>query len=211
MGSNAWRIAFRISGWVVGALLVVLAVTGIALTFRYRPEQQWFGYANVQSLETSGPGLGLRWVHRMSGTFLFPAILAFVIAAIGLLVQRHRPVAIALPVVAGIGVVVAGITGYLLPWDVLAMTTVTTVGTNIRGYTDILGNNDVKYVLVGGTEVSASSFTRTYWLHAAVLPLCIIGLVVATFFAARRSGGSEEAVVGEVGAGPQGAELLPHE
>jgi quinol-cytochrome oxidoreductase complex cytochrome b subunit len=153
----------------------------------------------------------LRWFHRATSFLILPAMLAFVIAAIGLLVQRRRRIAIALPVIAVLGVVGAGITGCLLPWDQLSLNSVT-VGENIRGYIDILGNNDVNYVLVGNSEVSLSTFTRVYWLHAAVLPVIIVGLLLATSFATRGSAGrSEQPVVGEVGAGPQGAELLPNE
>ena len=42
-------------------------------------------------------------------------------------------------------------TGYLLPWDQLALWAVT-VGTNMIGYTPVFGR-DVRFVLLGGAEI----------------------------------------------------------
>ena len=44
-------------------------------------------------------------------------------------------------------------TGYLLPWDQLALWAVT-VGTNMMGYTPVLGTQ-VRFVLLGGKEIGS--------------------------------------------------------
>ena len=44
-------------------------------------------------------------------------------------------------------------TGYLLPWDQLALWAVT-VGTNMMGYTPVFGSQ-VRFVLLGGKEIGA--------------------------------------------------------
>ena len=54
-------------------------------------------------------------------------------------------------------------TGYLLPWDQLALWAVT-VGTNMMGYTPVFGSS-VKYVLLGSKEIGNDTLLRWYVLH----------------------------------------------
>ena len=46
-------------------------------------------------------------------------------------------------------------TGYLLPWDQLALWAVT-VGTNMMGYTPVFGDQ-VRFVLLGGVEIGTDT------------------------------------------------------
>ena len=46
-------------------------------------------------------------------------------------------------------------TGYLLPWDQLALWAVT-VGTNMMGYTPVFGE-EVRFVLLGGAEIGSET------------------------------------------------------
>jgi quinol-cytochrome oxidoreductase complex cytochrome b subunit len=74
-------------------------------------------------------------------------------------------------------------TGYLLPWDQLAFWAVT-VGTNLAGATPFFGhegpfasllgakiNNDIRFLLLGGTKVGQNALLRFYVLHCILLPL----------------------------------------
>ena len=54
-------------------------------------------------------------------------------------------------------------TGYLLPWDQLALWAVT-VGTNMMGYTPVFGSQ-VRFVLLGGVEIGSETLLRWYVLH----------------------------------------------
>ena len=54
-------------------------------------------------------------------------------------------------------------TGYLLPWDQLALWAVT-VGTNMMGYTPVFGSQ-VRFVLLGGVEIGGETLLRWYVLH----------------------------------------------
>ena len=60
-------------------------------------------------------------------------------------------------------------TGYLLPWDQLALWAVT-VGTNMMGYTPVFGSQ-VRFVLLGGAEIGTDTLLRWYVLHVLVLPV----------------------------------------
>jgi quinol-cytochrome oxidoreductase complex cytochrome b subunit len=84
-------------------------------------------------------------------------------------------------------------TGYLLPWDQLAFWAVT-VGTNLAGATPFIGhegpfasllgtkiNNDIRFLLLGGTKVGQNALLRFYVLHCILLPL-IAGLLMAVHF-----------------------------
>ena len=59
-------------------------------------------------------------------------------------------------------------TGYLLPWDQLALWAVT-VGTNMMGYTPVFGEQ-VRFVLLGGVEIGTDTLLRWYVLHVLLLP-----------------------------------------
>ena len=183
---RAWRVAIRVAGWVVVGLLVVLVATGIALTFRYRPDVS-SAYANVTSLEHRSV-FSARSVHRFAAVLLLPAVGCLTIACIGLFVVRHDHRWIALPLVAGALTVGAGISGYLLPWDQLALWRVS-VGTNMQGYMPILRGHDVKFVLIGAQEMSTATFSRWFWVHSVAVPVALVGVLLALGFAVRRGSG----------------------
>ena len=75
-------------------------------------------------------------------------------------------------------VVLAVLTGYLLPWDQLALWAVT-VGENLRGYLPLFGDR-VRFVLLGGAEVSPQ--TLLWWLLAhGLLAVLSTGLIIAAW------------------------------
>ena len=78
-------------------------------------------------------------------------------------------------------------TGYLLPWDQLALWAVT-VGTNMMGYTPVFGSS-VKYVLLGSGEISGDTLLRWYVLHVLMLPFVIVIFMAVHFWRVRKDGG----------------------
>ncbi|MEK7745770.1 MAG: cytochrome b N-terminal domain-containing protein, partial [Elusimicrobiota bacterium] len=89
-------------------------------------------------------------------------------------------------------------TGYLLPWDQLAIWAVT-VGTNMAGATPLVGNegpfagllgmrvnNDVRFALLGGTSVGENTLIRFYVLHCVVVPLIAGALMIVHFWRVRK-------------------------
>lgn len=78
-------------------------------------------------------------------------------------------------------------TGYLLPWDQLAIWAIT-VGSNMAKSTPVIGNLVAK-ALVGGYEVGATTLIRWYTLHVILLPLLAIVLMAMHFWRVRKDGG----------------------
>ena len=107
----------------------------------------------------------------------------------------------------GLGVIllvltlVLSFTGYLLPWDQLAYWAIT-VGTNMAASAPFIGHqgpfhellgmrvdNDLRYMLLGGTVVGQNALTRFYVLHCVALP-CIMSVLLAIhFWRVRKDGG----------------------
>ena len=98
-------------------------------------------------------------------------------------------------------------TGYLLPWDQLAMWAIT-VGSNMARATPFLGNegpgsallalgdirlvtnaSDARFGLLGGRFVGESALLRFYVLHCVGLPLIAGFLMAIHFWRIRRDGG----------------------
>jgi quinol-cytochrome oxidoreductase complex cytochrome b subunit len=164
--------------WAVIALVVVLAATGAYLAVAYRPSaaQAW------PSLPPTGsqvPALvaTARTVHRWCAWLVvLPALTLAAVALAEAMVRWHGPRprrsgALAGPAV-GAFVVVALISGLLLPWDQLALRAVT-VGTDLRGYTWLLGD-DVRFVLRDGAEWSVGTMRALFGVH-----VLLVGAVLA--------------------------------
>ena len=98
-------------------------------------------------------------------------------------------------------------TGYLLPWDQLAMWAVT-VGTNMARATPVMGHegpgaafikvgdeavvhsgSDVRFGLLGGRFVSPWTLLRFYVLHCVGFPLVVAFLISLHFWRVRKDGG----------------------
>ncbi len=182
---RSWRVALRVALCVVASLLVVLAVTGVILAFRYRPD-----VAQVYNAGGQVPGrsvLSARTLHRVATLLLLPAVVALVVAGVGCFVVRRQIAPSVLSVVPLFLTGAAGLTGIVLPWDQLALRRVT-VGVNYRGYGAILRGTDVKYVLIGNNEISTSTFAYTFWMHALLIPLgLVVVLVVLTVLMRQRA------------------------
>ncbi len=135
----------------------VLVATGIALFFLYRPtaQQAWNDLVTESYDWEARVALGLRLLHRLASWLAVPtAMAAGVVVAVGGWVSARRWRAGILG--AGIAMIalVASFTGFLLPWDQLALWAVR-VGTNTAGYRILFGDS-VRFVLVGGVEVSST-------------------------------------------------------
>lgn len=201
---RAWARATNIALCIVGVLLVFLLATGLVLTFNYRPRIT--GYANVRLIRSADSILSARNIHRWTARLFIPAGAFLGVASFALFIVRKRWISLSLPLFGGFLAVIAFVTGLLLPWDELALTRVT-VGSNIKGYTDILGGGDIKYVIVGRTEIEPGAFIAWFWTHiGATVAIVLVAALIAVF---TRRLPSEQALGGEVGAEPERAELLP--
>ena len=75
-----------------------------------------------------------------------------------------------------VGGVATGMTGLLLPWDQLALRAVK-IGTHFEGYT-FLFHSSVRFVLVGGAEVTPRTVAVWLVVHGLLLGPALTGLVV---------------------------------
>ena len=151
------------------ALCLVLLVTGIWLAFFYRPSPQGvFG----QPPPADGDQL-MRVVHRFSSAVLVP--LSIVAAVVHALARRRS-----WPAASAVFLLVLALssTGYLLPWEQLALYAVT-VGTNMRGLVTAAFDDQVKFVLIGSVEVGQDTLRRWFIVHAAVLPVLLAACLAA--------------------------------
>jgi cytochrome b6 len=98
-------------------------------------------------------------------------------------------------------------TGYLLPWDQLAIWAIT-VGSNMAAATPLIGiegpaagllkigdiqlvtsSNDARFALLGGRFVGAGALLRFYVLHCVGIPLVAAFLMAVHFWRVRKDGG----------------------
>ena len=175
------------AGWLLAAAaaqFTLLAVTGILLVLFYRPSasQAW----GVHQAHTPVTFAGVvRIAHRLASYLFGLTALALLTVTICLAVARSlRTRPHGLTVVAAVGAFVVGLgasfTGYLLPWDQLALRAVT-VGTNMMGFRPVLSGAPVQFVLVGGSAVSLPTFRHWFYVHTMALPLLAVALGVAIF------------------------------
>ncbi len=160
---------------VMGA---VLAVTGVWLTFNYRPSaaQAWSDVPDAD-IATDWP----RLVHQMATVVLVPLVVAFLV--VGAVASERWRSATALLVTT----LTLAYTGTLLPWDQLALWAVT-VGTNYQGMFGAAFDDDVRFVLLNGAEISQATLALWLVVHAAVLPVVFAGLLALAGCTRRPSG-----------------------
>lgn len=175
-----WVIAVRAALAIVAVLIVVLVVTGIMLVFQYHPTVlRVFGTPGVALHEPRA-----RTIHRLAARLMYPALGAVAIAAAGLALVRRRYARVAVPIVAGVALLAASISGYVLPWDQLSLRYVT-LGSSTNGYRMILFHDNVKYVLLGDREVGSGTIARWFWLHSVGITLVLVALLVVIAFQSR--------------------------
>jgi quinol-cytochrome oxidoreductase complex cytochrome b subunit len=175
------------AGGVTFFLFLVLTFTGLLLMFYYRPTVE-YAFVDILDLREQVPFGIMREVHRwgahamvisvwihmfrvfMTGSYKPPREFNWVIGVVLLLLT-----------------LLLSFTGYLLPWDQLALWAVT-VGTNMMGYTPVFGSQ-VRFVLLGGAEIGGPTLLRWYVLHVLMLPFVIVIFMAIHFWRVRKDGG----------------------
>jgi quinol-cytochrome oxidoreductase complex cytochrome b subunit len=169
-------------------LFIVLTVTGIFLMFFYRPTAA-SAWGTVQTLETAVTFGSLvrnmhRWAaHLMVLTVFLHMARVFYHGAY----KAPREFNWVIGVILLTLTLLLSFTGYLLPWDQLALWAVT-VGTNMMGYTPVFGSS-VKYVLLGSQNIGNDTLLRWYVLHVLLLPFVIVIFMAVHFWRVRKDGG----------------------
>ena len=169
-------------------LFILLTVTGIFLMFFYRPTAA-NAWQDIQTLQTSVTfGLLVRNMHRWGAHLMVLSVFLHMAR-----VFYHGAYKAPREFNWVIGVILLTLTlllsftGYLLPWDQLALWAVA-VGTNMMGYSPVIGSQ-VRFVLLGGVEIGAETLLRWYVLHVLLFPFVTVIFLAIHFWRVRKDGG----------------------
>lgn len=160
---------------MLGALVVttiVLLLTGIDLVLHYRP-------GNPGSLWIADA----REVHRLASRIAIQLLIGVVV--LSALVARERGLRLIALASAGLLLALAAsVTGYLLPWDQLAIHAFGEPHIG-DGYLAVFDSRATS-VLVGGVEVGLETFRRWFVVHTLVLPALGIAVSAIAWRSTRR-------------------------
>ncbi len=203
------RLSFT---WCMGGLTFFLflaeAISGVLLMFYYRPVPE-YAYTDIIGLRAHVTLGLLREIHRWGAHAMIISIWLHMMRVF--LTGSYKPPR---EFNWGVGVILLVITmllsftGYLLPWDQLAIWAIT-VGANMGKATPFVGmqgpfsdvlqlpggvplvtvKSDAAYLLLAGTSVGENALMRFYVLHCIALPLALAVLIAVHFWRIRKDGG----------------------
>jgi quinol-cytochrome oxidoreductase complex cytochrome b subunit len=201
--ASALRLHFTFCLGGVSALLFgLLTVSGAYLMFYYVPDVGR-AYTDIKDLEFVVPfGRATRNLHRWAAHLMVVTVILHMARVF--FTGSYKPPR-EMNWVVGVGLLVTTLllsfTGYLLPWDQLAFWAIT-VGTNMAAAVPALGHqgpfheivgaavdSDVRFLLLGGTQVGQGALLRFYVLHCVGLPLFAVALMGLHFWRVRKDGG----------------------
>jgi quinol-cytochrome oxidoreductase complex cytochrome b subunit len=173
-------------------LFILLTVTGIFLMFFYRPAAgagSEIAYLDMQNLRANVQfGDLVRNMHRWGAhlmvftTFLHMARVFYHGAY-----KPPREFNWVIGVILLLTTLLLAFTGYLLPWDQLAIWAVQ-VGTSMAGFTPVFGQQ-LQFLLLGGVEIGPETLLRWYVLHVLALPFVLTIFLAVHFWRIRKDGG----------------------
>jgi len=160
------RTAVRWLAWVGGIALVVLVVSGVYVTFRYRPD-------------AAGANLGMVRLHKWSSYVVgLAAIVLMVLVVPRRIMRAWIPIATFF-----VAFTFAAVSGARLVWDQVGLFEVTP-GHDVQGMFFL--HHAALFVRVNGHEYSWGHHRNGFWLHAVVLPLVMAAAFAIAVLWARR-------------------------
>ncbi len=197
--AHAYRIRFT---WCMGGmtffLFLVEVITGAFLMFYYTPLPEQ-GYKDMLYLRYDVPfGVILRNVHRWAAHLMVFTVILHMLRVF--LTGSYKPprefnwvVGVVLLVVT----LLLSFTGYLLPWDQLSYWAIM-VATNMIGAMPFIGHegpfslldkyHDIRFLILGGSEVGSNALLRFYVMHIIVLPIIGMIFMAVHFWRIRKDG-----------------------
>lgn len=174
-------------GGITYLLFIFMVITGVLLSFYYRPSVQE-AYPSIQYIVSRIPfGWMLRDVHVWSASLLIVAGVAHLVRVFftgAYKPPRETNWVIGLLLI--LTFVAFGATGYLLPWDQWAYWTTAEVVSTVDGFPLIGGF--VASMIKGDEFVSGATLSRFFALHVIVLPWVTLGLLILHFALIRTHG-----------------------
>lgn len=194
-------------GGVTFFLFLVETVTGVLLMFYYRPTLEW-AYWDITNLrDVVSLGI-LREIHRWGAHAMVITVWLHMYRVF--LTGSYKPPREfnwVIGVILLVLTLLLSFTGYLLPWDQLAIWAIT-VGSNMARAHPIIGHEgpgqqilfvdgvdmitmgtDARFALLGARFVGEETLNRFYILHCVAIPLAAAMLLAIHFWRVRKDGG----------------------
>jgi quinol-cytochrome oxidoreductase complex cytochrome b subunit len=197
--------------WCMGGLsffvFLVLTVTGILLMFYYRPTVE-YAYGDITDLSEQVPLGIMREIHRWGAHLMVITVWLHMFRVF--MTGSYKPPREfnwAVGVVLLVLTMLMSFTGYLLPWDQLAIWAIT-VGSNMAGATPFVGAagpgssflalgdvnfihtaSDARFAMLGGRFVGEGALLRFYVLHCIGFPFVMMIFMIVHFWRVRKDGG----------------------
>lgn len=197
--------------WCMGGLsffiFLVLTVTGILLMFYYRPTVE-YAYGDIVDLREQVPLGIMREIHRWGAHLMIISVWLHMFRVF--MTGAYKPPREfnwVIGVILLVLTMLLSFTGYLLPWDQLAIWAIT-VGSNMAGAAPFAGtsgpgssllalgdvnfvtpSSDARFALLGGRFVGEGALLRFYVLHCIGLPFIIMIFMAVHFWRVRKDGG----------------------
>jgi quinol-cytochrome oxidoreductase complex cytochrome b subunit len=196
-------------GGMAAVLVLLLVGTGLLMMFAYEPTPAGAYQSIVAMQEEIRFGRLVRGVHYWCANLLI-AVAALHMVRVFLTGAFHPPRQFnwIIGQMLLFLVLVAGFTGYLLPWDQISYWAVT-ICSEMLGHVPGIGPW-LQKILLGGPEVGPDTMINFYAIHTTVVPVLLVVLMAWHFWRVRRAGG----VVRPGGQGDRAGEeqvlFLPH-
>lgn len=183
-GGASFAYAF---GAVAAFLLVVEAVSGIALSAFYAPSSTdaWGSVAYLQDQVTLGWFLRGLHVHGASALVIITGLHLVQTALYGAY-KKPRELVWWLGILLMVLTLAWAVTGYVLRWDQAGFWA-NKVEVGIAAATPVVGET-IKKLALGGNDYGNLTLTRFYALHVTILPAIVGGVALAHVALARKLG-----------------------
>ncbi|MGQ9672480.1 MAG: cytochrome b [Candidatus Aminicenantales bacterium] len=175
------------TGSVILLFFSIQVITGILLTFYYRPTLEEANQSMARIMTEVPLGWILRSVHFWSASFMIAAVFVHLFS-IWIIKSYRKPRE--LTWMSGVFLLVLtlafGFTGYLLPWDDLSLAA-TKVGTDVPRSIPLIGAWVTKF-LRGGEDISGDTLSRFFSFHVTILPLLLLALLAVHVYLIQKLG-----------------------
>ncbi len=191
--SLSWSYSLWL-GTISGVLFFITLITGVILMFIYIPSVER-AYWTIEDIEFTVPfGWFLRYSHRWAGHLMVVAVFLHMMRVFYTGAYKdikgknsHRYWNWIIGVILLLLTLFLAFTGYLLPWDQLALWAVT-VASNIGRTTPLIGEFAYR-LLAGGTVIDQPALIRFYTFHCVAVPVITMALISYHLWRVRKDGG----------------------
>lgn len=175
--------------------------------FYYRPTVE-YAYGDIMDLKEQVPLGIMREIHRWGAHLMVITVWLHMFRVF--MTGSYKPPREfnwVIGVVLLVLTMLLSFTGYLLPWDQLAIWAIT-VGSNMAGASPFVGtsgpgasllaigdvnfitsSSDARFAMLGGRFVGEGALLRFYVLHCIGLPFIIMIFMIVHFWRVRKDGG----------------------